>query len=554
MPFPEDMTLPCQMKIKGSFLRDVYFAKDFLNFGLTAKFAFWGRLPWKLLGLAHHFSSSARAVAQAVVNEYDESIASGRITDVRRHPLTRRFLSSQHVPSLREHVDAFAGGMPMPEALAAAVAGLKLVPVVERVVEGLHRDVKIASKHIQLGPTKVSLSVRMREIRATCENPEMLRSLTEKFEVVRNLKQAAVTLGVLCHPEILELAYARESDTTVWWIRLQRVVHRCDLREQFKSLQQVRVTHTRQHETDRRTALALRDVSAPSPPRAFEGIMKRFIVERLSATADANGFFSLPAQRSLQQGASYELAPLTTGPLAQQPQIERDAADRGWILQRSEEAAAVPTDRMVFRMLHASPSRMKFVPGPMYSSLRDSASGPCINMSSQAAPQCLRSLESCPLQVLREDLLRWNVSSGEGFSSPEVVAMVSSLIDAKGIPDEPYVECSAPEDLCVCLEQRGFLEIAPVRHPQVAQLLQARLSQRGMQSLQVVGSLCGPEPVCSMSNVPPSECDAWDLALKLEAAGWQWKPMPRNTRARQALTYARGSPKIWYSLLIPSSE
>ena len=54
-------------------------------------------------------------------------------------------------------MQAFADGAEMSEPLRSAAFELKFVPVVERVVEALHRDVRVASKHIKLGPSKVSL-------------------------------------------------------------------------------------------------------------------------------------------------------------------------------------------------------------------------------------------------------------------------------------------------------------------------------------------------------------------------------------------------------------
>ena len=85
--------------------------------------------------------------------------------------------------------------------LELAASSLKFVPVVERVVEGLHRNVKIASKHVRIGPTKVSLAVRLQEVMEGLETrPAFLRDLEAKFDVTRQPKQAAAALGILSHP------------------------------------------------------------------------------------------------------------------------------------------------------------------------------------------------------------------------------------------------------------------------------------------------------------------------------------------------------------------
>ena len=465
----------------------------------------------------------------------------------------------------------------MCEALEIAVAGLKFVPVVERVVEGLHRDVKIAAKHqLQLGPTKVSLAVRLREIRTALEKPDFLRQCTETFERVRFLKRAAVELGVVQHPDILDLISSRETDYSVWWSRLQKVVHRCNLREQFADHTEARQQHSQQHEADKKTSMSLHALTAPKPPRTFEGIFKRFICDRLRAIADdASCFLSLPAQQTLQDGQRYEVHPMWTERLTLQAQLgnqgqEDDAAARGWILEaKPDDHEQVQSTRMVFRILHSHPNKLKFVPGPvaskpmfqpaesvvtLHSVLQDSETGPTINISARTAPQCLRSLEACPLHVLRQDLVRWSTSSGlcytlpcPGFPHAQVSAMVTSLLDAKGIPDEPYIDPSAPREMCLRLQQLGFLQIAPGQPGQMPQVVLARLTSYGMQCLRVVSDLSQPEPVCSQSAAPLSECDTLDLALKLEDAGWTWKALPSKVKDRRALTHRSGSPKIWYS-------
>ena len=125
--------------------------------------------------------------------------------------------------------------------------------------------------------------------------------------------------------------------------------------------------------------------------------------------------------------------------------------------------------------------------------------------------------------------------------------MVTSLLDAKGIPDEPYIDPSAPREMCLRLQQLGFLQIAPGQPGQMPQVVLARLTSYGMQCLRVVSDLSQPEPVCSQSAAPLSECDTLDLALKLEDAGWTWKALPSKVKDRRALTHRSGSPKIWYS-------
>ena len=195
--------------------QDFEYAKVFLNFGLKTKLKFWTTVPWRLCGLGHHWTSVARSVAKACLDEYNEVMQNTQVLDAHHHPLSVEFLSP--AGPLREAVELFARGQEMGSELALAVARLKFVPCVERVVEGLHRDVKIASKHVQLGPTKVSLTVRLKEIKLQHGHSlENASELTQHFDGVRHLKQAAAMLGVLHHPSILELLFNQVIDTGTW--------------------------------------------------------------------------------------------------------------------------------------------------------------------------------------------------------------------------------------------------------------------------------------------------------------------------------------------------
>ena len=105
----------------------------------------------------------------------------------------------------------------MTDQLMFAVASLRFIPVVERCVEALHRDVKVAAKHIRLGPTKVSLSFRMREILDLSSFEEGFPArLQTCFDLTRQPKKAAAALGLLSHPIFLPLLRDGCTDVCVW--------------------------------------------------------------------------------------------------------------------------------------------------------------------------------------------------------------------------------------------------------------------------------------------------------------------------------------------------
>ena len=342
-------------------MRDFEFAKTYLEFGIKTKLSFWQTLPWRLCGLGHHWSSVARHCAKQCLQEYDSSLADDVLQPEHHHPVTRKFLLSDE--PLRPLVEAFANGAPMSDELARAVAELKFIPCVERVVEGLHRDIKIASKHVQLGPTKVSLTLRLPEIKARLsESPEFLPRITELFDQVRNLKRAAASLGVLQHPDILQLVVNGNVETTSWWTTLQQVVHRCALGEQFADFQEARKHHDQQQVLQKKIVDRVHDRHALPTPRTYDAIVARCICDRFKRLADSSSFFSLPATDQVH-GDGYQLVPLQPGAAAEQLNTDMDAPGAD-VEEVAAENPLPRQDMVVFSYLVRVPRQTQACTGP----------------------------------------------------------------------------------------------------------------------------------------------------------------------------------------------
>ena len=551
---------------RSTLLQDFHYAKVFLRFGLSTKLQFWGRIPWKLCGLGHHFVSEARAAARDCLCQYDQAMQNELVSDGHHHALTVKFLGRQG--PLRPAVEAFVAGEAMSADLLLAVAELKFIPCVERVVEGLHRDVKVASKHVQLGPTKVSMSVRLREIQQHCDSEAGLQSLLEHFENMRYLKRAASLLGVFEHPRILELAVHRVTDTGTWWKELQYIVHRCVLDEQFADYHEARALHDKKSKADKEVRDRLHARQALPVPRTFDTILKRFICERLRATVDSGSFLSMPVSRG---EASYQLTPLDDcgmrlGPLMQLADGgAAEGPDVGDVEGLSESESTHP-GLVVFRVLHGNPSRLKLVPSPlaaapqfppgsfavaMHKVDHESSGNPAIDVSSQTNPMLLQGVEQLPLDVLRHEVFSWKMSPQvkytlpcPGFEKEEISRHISTLVDAGAVPDEPYTDMPLSSTAFFAkLEQLGF---AQTTHGSDSQPL-VRLTQAGMTRLRFVSDLVSQEKLCVRSNCPLSESDTLDLLLDLEAAGWTWQALTPRIRQREALAYTVGAPKVFYS-------
>ncbi|CAL1151620.1 unnamed protein product [Cladocopium goreaui] len=489
--FSDQMDFRITPADRAVLMQDFDFAKQHLHVVLVAKFGFWRQIPWRLAGLSHHWPSVARRIAQDCLEEFDASMSKPGMTLEHHHPLSVRFLSET---GMREDLQRFANGGCMTDQLMFAVASLRFIPVVERCVEALHRDVKVAAKHIRLGPTKVSLSFRMREILDLSSFEEGFPArLQPCFDLTRQPKKAAAALGLLSHPIFLPLLRDGCTDVCVWLAALVRAVHRCDLETQFSDMHEARSTHFRKRKVLEAEAEKLHDTKL-SVPRTYEDIFKRAIVDHFRAMAGSDVFFTLPVL--VDDSAGYEVAPFL-GP-AEKRLCLRGADEEPLEIVEMAEGADHGREELHFRLLHGFPARMK-------SMLRPVASTPVFAKDAVmiAVHKCVYNAEGLP-NIRQSDL----------------VECVTHLLNARALPG------------LVC------------RSGQSDRIL---MSECALPQVRVMCPLHEPKQVCSLRNSDISQYDLMELILALEQNGWSWKKMPSKKNAREALCHEPGKELVWYS-------
>ncbi len=538
-------------------LTDFEYAKAHLHFVLVAKFDFWQKIPWRLCGISHHWPSVARQIAGDCLAEFDESMRMAGVLEEHHHPVSLRFLAPGG--PLRTDLEAFAAGAPMSEHLQSEAFALKFIPVVERVVEALHRDVKVASKHIKLGPTKVSLSVRLREIMERMDaDPDFLPDLQKVFDLTRHPKQAAASLGIFGHPALVALRNQGSTDSPVWIRAVAHIVHRCDLETQFADMSQARRTHVAKRKADTSQAEKLHNNQALPTPRTYESIFKRAISDHFRACAVSDCFYSLPVAEP------FELFPVLSNAEKRHRVDERqDVLD---IVLDDREGQRPMHGDLYFRLLHGGPSRMKAMQMPVATAptfAKDAfviaahtinnfvGDQPHVNMTARCKPQVLQALESCSLDVLRHEFKCWKLSPGiqyalpglEGTDQSSVTKWVTRLITARALPGgEPVPMNDLPLPLCQTLFQAGFLERFNLRGGG-----HIALSEAALPKIQMVGALQDPMQVCSIGTKKIADYDLMEFLSALELKGWSWKPLPPTTRAREHLCHEPGGCLEWYS-------
>ena len=125
----------------SSVLDDWMRSKIVLESVLSAKFACWNVLPWKLFGLAHWDVRSAHECARVALAAYD-----AQPIPAFHHRVSNALLGRGS--TLRQPLVDFANGVAreaLPQEFAEFLLRLKFAPITERIVEACHSLVK---KHL----------------------------------------------------------------------------------------------------------------------------------------------------------------------------------------------------------------------------------------------------------------------------------------------------------------------------------------------------------------------------------------------------------------------
>ena len=355
------------------------------------------------------------------------------------HILSNMLLSRDS--ELREDVVAFSTGGAMSAKLLQTLAPLFFIPVAERNVEGIHRDVKLNAKFWRLGPARVSLAVRMAEIRKRLQSDEkFFTHLVQKFELARHPRSVAIALGFSHHHFFAaKLQHSEQVDTYEWLQTATAILHRTEGHIAYDSFLKERAAHDLHRRSLKRTSDMLNLKETVAPPRNYEDILKRVVIDEFRRQSGSDTFFTLPIPSKLEEG-SYTVTPLLADAGRQRKYIKSDELQQ---FQNDLPAAASREDEqdesdlqcflesstglLAFRVLHGHPEHLKQVPLPLASSplfvrqaivvtihpvleLNAARDSPWIQLSARVRPVILEGLMTLPLQVLRKDLRVWSLS------------------------------------------------------------------------------------------------------------------------------------------------
>ena len=114
----------------------------------------------------------------------------------------------------------------------------------------MHKDAKIAAKHVALGPSRVSTAVRLPEILRRMQQQGFKARLLELMDISKHARKAVGALNLSLHPECVKLAQAKNFQSSSWLQALAHIMYRCTLQEQLKTFDAS--SHARQKEKNKK--------------------------------------------------------------------------------------------------------------------------------------------------------------------------------------------------------------------------------------------------------------------------------------------------------------
>ena len=216
-------------------IRDFHNGCAQITFYFVFKLGFWSELPYSLAVLAHPREATARDGALRCLRMWE------RLSDrqkARAHALTRRFAIY-----LRAQLDIFVGGAARTDPrlfdLFMEISKLAFIPIVERLIEGRHSQVKHAIlKARHHSGALVSLTLRYPNLRRYLEEiPDLITRLASHVDKVRDPHYVVKNMGLQFHRALplggVPKGAHSTHDRAKWWPLIGQMLYRCDRQTQF---------------------------------------------------------------------------------------------------------------------------------------------------------------------------------------------------------------------------------------------------------------------------------------------------------------------------------
>ena len=559
-------------------LDDFNAGKSWIELGLRQKLDFWQRLPWLLCALGHWDAGKRAFYAQLALQAWETAEKAGfQLSD--HHPISVLFLATSG--ALREHVITCAHSGVVHPRLAWHVCRLKLIPTAERTIEKEHAQLNLKVGKRNVASPYSSLAGRMPYLLDEIERDKAYYDrLLEAYEEAETPDQIARGLRLERHPVWLQCtAQGQRFHLHDKYRLLSKIVYRCDRSSLFASYAPQRGKHDRavQRIANLKAARARADEAAAGrEPISSSLVLRTAAVDHFKETLDHACLYSF----SPGAGAAVDVCSLDAclgqpsylrrvpcGGSASAVQLETDGGDALCTHGPTDETQ----ETLFFRVVHRKPASMKTVRLPAASAGRiasdamaitvhkavDAPSGdPFVHTQPSIAGGCgvalFPDLVKFELGTLQNNLLEWTAAGPLQYhfgllgicDCASEISTVNELVQNKAWPDgEEGVELHSSQDCIADLKHLGHI----VRAPRGGY----RLTEAGMRALRCARVASDPQPALRLrSHLPLKDRTAYELAMALQDAGFQWRQLPRNTSQREKLAYRvddASSALEWYT-------
>lgn len=163
-----------------------------------------GLVFWPMSGDSIYCLNPSKA-PRSCIQQYDETPSTAQSA---HHRMTREWLDKGG--PLRHHVEAVASGRgrgALPQEAQLRFALLRYASIVERCIEGVHRDVKKDVGLNRGGPCMVSAAIRSNAVleRGLSQDVHLITKILPCIHLARKVDRLPELLGVKDHPELLSV-------------------------------------------------------------------------------------------------------------------------------------------------------------------------------------------------------------------------------------------------------------------------------------------------------------------------------------------------------------
>lgn len=237
------------MEEQEQLAEDLATARAHVGWEIATKLDWCKRLPWKLLGMAHHDQDVARQCAREAYEAFQRDPRQGC-----HHRITWAWLrpGSPLLAGLQSFI-AGTDRSDLDEMFRVHVATSRFVLVSETSIEGKHAKVSMQSM-TGIGPVRVSLSNRLPLIEKRVElDDQYLVDLVSCFAEARNFRKIPEIMGFEKHPLIHGVRFTHISELVPV---LTQIIYRCSLHDLFDDKTQFSKDHKKKRDRKIRTEQA----------------------------------------------------------------------------------------------------------------------------------------------------------------------------------------------------------------------------------------------------------------------------------------------------------